>query len=59
MIKYLIKYLESKFENLFKTKNSYHDFVLKQYFYLKGPKVKNEVKNLSKYFNVKTFSPFL
>ena len=47
-----------KFENLFKTKNSYHEFVLKQYFYLKGPKVKNEVKNLSKYFNVKTFSPF-
>ena len=32
--------------------------MLKQYFYLKGPKVKNEVKNLSKYFNVKTFSPF-
>ena len=47
-----------KFENLFKTKNNYHDFMLKQYFYLKGPKVKNEVKNLSKYFNVKTFSPF-
>jgi len=47
-----------KFENLFKTKNIYHDFVLKQYFYLKGPKVKNEVKNLSKHYNVKTFSPF-
>lgn len=47
-----------KFKKLFKVKSIYHNFILKQCFYLKGPKVKNEVKNLSKYFKVKTFSPF-
>lgn len=47
-----------KFKQLFKVQNSYHDFILKQYFYLKGPKVKSEVKNLSRHFRVKTFSPF-
>ena len=47
-----------KFKELFKINNFFHEFINKQYFFLKGPKVKNEVLNLSRYFRVKTFSPF-
>ena len=31
---------------------------MRQNFYLKGPKVRNEINNLSKYYEVKIFSPY-
>ena len=47
-----------KIKKLFEIKNIYHDVINKQFFYLKGPKVKNEILNLSRHFNVKIFLPF-
>ena len=47
-----------QFKKIFRTKNIYHDFIMRQNFYLKGPKVRNEINNLSKYYKVKIFSPF-
>ncbi len=47
-----------KFKKIFRVKNAYHEFIMRQNFYLKGPKVRNEINNLSKYYEVKIFSPY-